>query len=313
MFDGTDIAKNSSDIILMNNNFSSIVSAIKYGRNIIDNLRKFIQFQLVINLTVCSFIVICSCIGSQTPIKSIQMLWIDLIMDSLATLTLTTEPPHDGLLKRKPTKRNENIITNSMIKHVTLQTLLQFTILIAIYLFGPKFIQEQNLARIAENEVILKCFGVLPGFRKDPNKIIYGIQTFWPNDISIKKEMVNDETCREYIQYGNLSNAFKLYTQSQGAPVQLTMIFNIFVLYTLFNQINCRCVDGTKNIFTRILNNKLFIFIEIFEFIVQFIIIEFWNVVFKATKNGLTYQQWGICILLSSFTLLLDFILKIIR
>ena len=60
MFNGTDIAKNSSDIILMNNNFSSIVSAIKYGRNIIDNLRKFIQFQLVINLTICSFIVICS-------------------------------------------------------------------------------------------------------------------------------------------------------------------------------------------------------------------------------------------------------------
>ena len=54
MFNGTDIAKNSSDIILMNNNFSSIVSAIKYGRNIIDNLRKFIQFQLVINLTICS-------------------------------------------------------------------------------------------------------------------------------------------------------------------------------------------------------------------------------------------------------------------
>ena len=72
MFNGTDIAKNSSDIILMNNNFSSIVSAIKYGRNIIDNLRKFIQFQLVINLTICSFIVICSCIGSETPIKSIQ-------------------------------------------------------------------------------------------------------------------------------------------------------------------------------------------------------------------------------------------------
>ena len=74
MFDGTDIAKNSSDIILMDNNFSSIITAIKYGRNVIDNLRKFIQFQLVINLTVCSFIVICSLIGSQTPIKSIQML-----------------------------------------------------------------------------------------------------------------------------------------------------------------------------------------------------------------------------------------------
>jgi len=311
MFDGTDIAKNSSDIILMNNNFSSIVSAIKYGRNIIDNLRKFIQFQLIINLTVCSFIVICSCIGSQTPIKSIQMLWIDLIMDSLATLTLTTEPPHDGLLKRKPTKRYENIITSSMIKHVTLQTALQFIILMSIYLFGPNFIKEQDMARITENEIILKCFGTLPGGATDPNKIIYGIQTFWPNDVQIKKEMLNSDMCKDYSNYGNLSNAFKLYTQNQGAPVQLTMIFNIFVLYTLFNQINCRVVDGSKNIFARIKNNPLFIFIEIFEFVVQFIIIEFWNIVFKATKNGITCHQWGICIILSSLTLILDFILKI--
>ena len=311
MFDGTDIAKNSSDIILMNNNFSSIVSAIKYGRNIIDNLRKFIQFQLIINLTVCSFIVICSCIGSQTPIKSIQMLWIDLIMDSLATLTLTTEPPHDGLLKRKPTKRYENIITSSMIKHVTLQTALQFIILMSIYLFGPNFIKEQDISRISENQTILKCFGTLPGGMTDPNKIIYGIQTFWPNDVQIQKEMMNSDICKEYSNYGNLSNAFKLYTQNQGAPVQLTMIFNIFVLYTLFNQINCRVVDGSKNIFARIKNNPLFIFIEIFEFVVQFIIIEFWNIVFKATKNGITCHQWGICIILSSLTLILDFILKI--
>ena len=311
MFDGTDIAKNSSDIILMNNNFSSIVSAIKYGRNIIDNLRKFIQFQLIINLTVCSFIVICSCIGSQTPIKSIQMLWIDLIMDSLATLTLTTEPPHDGLLKRKPTKRYENIITSSMIKHVTLQTALQFIILMSIYLFGPNFIKEQDISRITENQIILKCFGTLPGGMTDPNKIIYGIQTFWPNDVQIKKEMMNNDMCKEYSNYGNLSNAFKLYSQNQGAPVQLTMIFNIFVLYTLFNQINCRVVDGSKNIFARIKNNPLFIFIEIFEFVVQFIIIEFWNIVFKATKNGITCHQWGICIILSSLTLILDFILKI--
>ena len=311
MFNGTDIAKNSSDIILMNNNFSSIVSAIKYGRNIIDNLRKFIQFQLVINLTVCSFIVICSCIGSQTPIKSIQMLWIDLIMDSLATLTLTTEPPHDGLLLRKPTKRNENIITKNMIKHISLQTALQFIILMTIYLFGPKFIQEQDLSRIAENEIIYKCFGTLPGDMKDPHKIIYGVKNFWHNHVPIKKEMLNNEMCREYANYGNLSRAFKLYTQNQGTPVQLTMIFNIFVLYTLLNQLNCRVVDGSKNIFARLSNNPLFIIIEIFEFIIQFVIIEFWHTVFKATKNGLTCQQWLICILLSTLTLVLDYILKI--
>ena len=311
MFNGTDIAKNSSDIILMDNNFSSIVTAIKYGRNIIDNLRKFIQFQLVINLTVCSFIVICSCIGSETPIRSIQMLWIDLIMDSLATLTLATEPPHDGLLKRRPTKRNENIITQSMLNHVSFQTLVQFGLLMFIYIFGPCFIHEQNLSRIAENKVILKCYGILPGHAIDPNKILYGIKTFWSNDVEIDQNYVDKGLCGEYGDYNNLAKALKLYNKHQGAPVQLTIIFNVFVLYTLFNQLNCRIVDGSFNIFARIKNNKLFIFLEIFEFVVQFIIIEFWNVIFKATKNGLTLQQWGICILLSSFSLVVDFILKI--
>ena len=311
MFNGTDIAKNSSDIILMDNNFSSIVTAIKYGRNIIDNLRKFIQFQLVINLTVCSFIVICSYIGSETPIRSIQMLWIDLIMDSLATLTLATEPPHDGLLKRRPTKRNENIITKSMLNHVSFQTLVQFGLLMFIYIFGPCFINEQNLSRLAENKVILKCYGELPGHGIDPNKILYGIKTLWSNDVEIDQNYVDKGLCGEYGDYNNLAKALKLYNKHQGAPVQLTIIFNVFVLYTLFNQLNCRIVDGSFNIFARIKNNKLFIFLEIFEFVVQFIIIEFWNVIFKATKNGLTLQQWGICILLSSFSLVVDFILKI--
>ena len=72
-------------------------------------------------------------------------------MDSLATLTLATEPPHDGLLKRKPTKRHENIINSAMIRHVCVQTAAQFLILMTIYLFGPKFIEEQDLSRIAEN------------------------------------------------------------------------------------------------------------------------------------------------------------------
>jgi Ca2+ transporting ATPase len=311
MFDGTDIAKNSSDIILMDNNFSSIVTSIKYGRNIIDNLRKFIQFQLVINLTVCSFIVICSCIGSQTPITSIQMLWIDLIMDSLATLTLATEPPYDGLLKRKPTKRNENIINSKMIKHVLYQTVTQFLILMIIYLYGPKFIKEQDLSRIAENETLLKCYGVLPGGETDPKKIIYGIKTFWPNFVEINKNMVAQGLCGEYANSENLSMAYKVYYKNQGASVQLTMIFNIFVLYTLFNQLNCRVVDGNINIFTRICNNLLFVIVEISEFIIQFIIIECWNIVFKATKNGLTYYQWSMCFKFSIVTLILDLLLKV--
>ena len=313
MMNGTDIAKNSSDIILMDNNFTSIVTAIKYGRNVIDNLRKFIQFQLVINITICSIVITCACIGSQTPINSIQILWIDLIMDCLATLSLATERPHDGLLKRKPTNRKENLINKNMFKHAICQSIIQYIILMSIYLYGPYFIKEQNISKIAESKTILKCYGTLPGKMKDPTKILYGIPTYWYNNIYINKEAVNNSLCGDYSSYENLSKAFKLYNKREGGPVQLTMIFHIYVIYTLFNQLNCRIIDENKNVFARIKYNLLFLVIEAFELSMQFMIVEYWNYIFKASKNGLSFTQWGICFLFGSCSLILDFVLKFIK
>ena len=97
MNDGTDIAKEASDIILMDNNFTSIVVAIIYGRSIYENIRKFLQFQLTVNFGACILVFLCSCIGNETPLTSIQMLWVNLIMDSLGSLALATEPPYQDL------------------------------------------------------------------------------------------------------------------------------------------------------------------------------------------------------------------------
>ena len=313
MMNGTDIAKNSSDIILMDNNFSSIVTAIKYGRNVIDNLRKFIQFQLVINLTICSIVITCACIGSQTPINSIQILWIDLIMDCLATLSLATEVPHDGLLKRKPINRRENLINKTMFKHAICQSITQYIILMMIYLYGPRFIKEQNISKIAESQTLLQCYGLLPGRMTDPTKILYGIPTYWYNNIYLNKEAVDKGLCGEYSEYDNLSKAFKLYNRREGGPVQLTMIFHIYVIYTLFNQLNCRIIDENKNVFARIKYNLLFLVIEAFEFSMQFMIVEYWNYIFKASRNGLSIIQWGICFSFASLSLIIDFLLKFIK
>jgi serine/threonine protein kinase len=82
---GTDVARDAADIIILDDNFNSIVHAIKWGRNIFDNIRKFIQFQLSVNLSAVLLVFISSCIGSESPISAIQMLWINLIMDSLGS------------------------------------------------------------------------------------------------------------------------------------------------------------------------------------------------------------------------------------
>jgi P-type E1-E2 ATPase len=87
---GTQIAKSASDIIIMDDNFNSIVRALVWGRNIYDSIRKFLQFQLTVNITACVISVLSAAIIRQSILTAIQMLWVNMIMDSLASLALAT-------------------------------------------------------------------------------------------------------------------------------------------------------------------------------------------------------------------------------
>ncbi len=92
---GTQIAKRASDIVIMDDNFSSIVRALIWGRNIYDSIRKFLQFQLTVNIVACLLSIISVALIRQPILTTVQMLWVNLIMDSLASLALATEPPND--------------------------------------------------------------------------------------------------------------------------------------------------------------------------------------------------------------------------
>ena len=116
---GTEVAKEASDIILLDDNFKSIVTAVKWGRNIYTNVRKFLQFQLTVNV-VAMFIVFLGGVAlSDPPLNSVQMLWVNLIMDTCAALALATEPPNDALLDHPPHARNELIVTGVMWRNIT--------------------------------------------------------------------------------------------------------------------------------------------------------------------------------------------------
>ena len=310
MFAGTDIAKEASDIVIIDNNFSSIVVAIIYGRNIYDNIRKFLQFQLTVNFCACLLVFICACIGNETPLSPIQMLWVNLIMDSLGSLALATEPPYDELLKRKPTKRDESIINGKMWKHIIFQSLVQLGILLFLYLHAPHFVKEQNLVRLAENQIIKACYGKMPG-DIDPENIIYGTSTYWKSSDRIKHGL-NEKDCGDYAERQDLSVAFKAYTNANGSTTHMTIVFNVFVIYTLFNQINARVLDDSLNIFIRIEKNIFFPLITLLELVLQIIIIFFGNAAFKVVEKGLTGKQWGISIGFSAITFVLSIIVKFI-
>jgi len=134
---GTDIAKDASDIILLNDSFSSVVTAIKYGRNVYDCIRKFIQFQLTTNVVAVFMTLIGGIVLEDSPLNAIQMLWVNLIMDSFASLALATEPPTDKLLQRAPYKKSEgSILTTMMTINIVTQSVFQIVVLCVIIFYG---------------------------------------------------------------------------------------------------------------------------------------------------------------------------------
>jgi P-type Ca2+ transporter type 2B len=134
---GTDIAKDASDIILLNDSFSSVVTAIKYGRNVYDCIRKFIQFQLTTNVVAVFMTLIGGIVLEDSPLNAIQMLWVNLIMDSFASLALATEPPSDKLLQRAPYKKSDgSILTSMMTVNIVTQSVFQIVVLTVIIFYG---------------------------------------------------------------------------------------------------------------------------------------------------------------------------------
>ena len=310
MFAGTDIAKEASDIVIIDNNFSSIVTAIIYGRNIYDNIRKFLQFQLSVNFCACILVFICACVGNETPLTPIQMLWVNLIMDSLGSLALATEPPYEELLQREPTKRNESIINGRMWKHIVIQSICQIILLVVLYFLAPQFVKEDNLTRLAENRVLKFCYGEehFPG--EDVDHIVYGTDIKWSRDGRLLH--AHKLFCGKYTNRQNLNDAFTEYTNANCATVHMSMIFNIFVFYTLFNQINCRVIDDSFNIFVRITRSFLFPLICICEMGLQFAIIYVGKSPLHIVNEGFTGAQWGICIGFSAITFVVSFLVKLL-
>ncbi|XP_051974622.1 plasma membrane calcium-transporting ATPase 1-like isoform X1 [Xyrauchen texanus] len=135
---GTDVAKEASDIILTDDNFSSIVKAVMWGRNVYDSISKFLQFQLTVNVVAVIVAFTGACITQDSPLKAVQMLWVNLIMDTFASLALATEPPTESLLLRKPYGRNKPLISRTMMKNILGHGVYQLTIIFTLLFAGEK-------------------------------------------------------------------------------------------------------------------------------------------------------------------------------
>ncbi|XP_031772111.1 plasma membrane calcium-transporting ATPase 3 isoform X7 [Apis florea] len=237
---GTDVAKEASDIILTDDNFSSIVKAVMWGRNVYDSIAKFLQFQLTVNIVAVIVAFIGACAVQDSPLKAVQMLWVNLIMDTLASLALATEMPTPDLLLRKPYGRTKPLISRTMMKNILGQAIYQLTVIFMLLFVGDK--------------------------------------------------MLDIETGRGVAQAG-------------GGPTQhFTIIFNTFVMMTLFNEFNARKIHGQRNVFQGIFTNPIFYTIWIMTCLSQVVIIQYGKMAFST--KALTLEQWMWCLFFGVGTLL---------
>tara|TARA_B110000285_G_scaffold183130_1_gene207150 strand:- start:79 stop:993 length:915 start_codon:yes stop_codon:yes gene_type:complete len=142
MGSGCEVAKDNSDLIILDNDFYSIYRSIKYGRAIFDNIRKFVQFQLTINITICFITILGGCTTGRVPLNIIQMLWVNLIMDVLGAIALGTEAPRvesDTRISRK-----DGIVTPFLWRSIICMSIYQIIIMMILMYFGEMMFFKES-------------------------------------------------------------------------------------------------------------------------------------------------------------------------
>ncbi|CAN1231608.1 Calcium-transporting ATPase 10, plasma membrane-type [Linum grandiflorum] len=159
---GTEVAKENSDIIILDDNFASVVKVVRWGRSVYANIQKFIQFQLTVNVAALIINVVAAISSGDVPLNAVQLLWVNLIMDTLGALALATEPPTDHLMDRPPVGRREPLITNIMWRNLLIQAAYQVSVLLTLNFQGKKLLglQHDNAdhANKVKNTLIFNAF-----------------------------------------------------------------------------------------------------------------------------------------------------------
>jgi magnesium-transporting ATPase (P-type) len=138
---GTYVAQAASDIVVLDDKFSSILNAILWGRCINDNIRKFVQFQLTVNIVALLLVFTSAICNFPLPLNAVQMLWVNLIMDTLGALALAIESPSPELLDRRPYVRTANLICNAMWRNILVMSSFQLLVLFVLLFSGSTLLQ----------------------------------------------------------------------------------------------------------------------------------------------------------------------------
>ncbi|XP_073287132.1 putative calcium-transporting ATPase 13, plasma membrane-type [Primulina huaijiensis] len=152
---GTEVAKESSDIVILDDNFASVATVLRWGRCVYNNIKKFIQFQLTVNVAALVINFVAAVSAGEVPLTAVQLLWVNLIMDTLGALALATERPTKELMNKKPVGRTEPLITNIMWRNLLAQALYQISVLLILQFRGESIL---SISRRVNDTLIFNTF-----------------------------------------------------------------------------------------------------------------------------------------------------------
>jgi Ca2+-transporting ATPase len=266
---GTEVAKEASKIVLLDDAFSTIVKAVHWGRALYENIQRFIQFQLTINVSALVIAFLAPFFGIRPPFTVLQLLWINVIMDSMSSIAMASEPPNPRVLNRPPINRTASILKPRMVANMIAQSVYQLAALLVIYFKGPEWggFFEGHLA--GEKVVV----GMLPiDAPIDVNGTIAG---------------------RMLAQVGGCP-AGAICVEMPSESVHYTLMFNALVMMTLFNELNRRKLTVEVNVMACITRNPTFIVILLFSIVIQVIVVQLGDLAIQTAP--LDGPQWLVCI-----------------
>ncbi|KAF8656713.1 hypothetical protein HU200_060504 [Digitaria exilis] len=176
---GTEVAKESADVIVLDDNFTTIINVARWGRAVYINIQKFVQFQLTVNIVALVVNFVSACITGSAPLTAVQLLWVNMIMDTLGALALATEPPNDDMMKRPPVRRGENFITKVMWRNIIGQSLYQLVVLGALMFGGEQLLNiKGDDSKSVINTLIFNSFVFCQVFNEINSREMQKINVF---------------------------------------------------------------------------------------------------------------------------------------
>jgi magnesium-transporting ATPase (P-type) len=326
---GTKVAQEASDIVILDDRFSSIVNAIRWGRGVYDNIRKFLQFQLTVNVVALVLVFVGACAGFGQPLNAVMMLWVNLVMDSFGALALGTEIPTEEVLNRRPYKRDAKLISRPMWRNILVQSAFQLVLLFVLLFNGPSLFgvyQNNTCIRYSTKGGDSVRWNVATG-QKTSDLIGGSTPTVdcasfgsTPLCSSADYACLHDTHTLFYSANGTNSSQSFTFADLSGFSSDClkcekfdythgTIIFNAFIFCQIFNEYVARKFTE-MNMFRGIEASPMFLVVSIVSTCLQIFMVELGGEYVHTTP--LTWSQWLVTIALGAISLPVGVLMRLI-